>query len=195
MSYAWSIGSLTAADSTLFFQLDSVTGYDSDGWWQPSATPAEPLRITPTGLSVASDYDPWLGGVRARLGNTAVIGSKLFFIGADGQHGTQVWRSNDPPTAAVAGPTSAVTGQTLAFTLSATDSHQDPITGYKVDWDGAGPLNPVPVSGSTLTRLFADPGSHTFFVGATDVFGALAWTPHTVTVNPMSTASLGAALP
>jgi ELWxxDGT repeat protein len=94
------IASLTPAGSSLYFQFDSSYGTGQDhgleGWWQPTDTPNQPVRITPPGLAVYENfnYDPIYYGPNP--GEAAVIGSTLYFVDTGGG----LWRTDAAPVAA-----------------------------------------------------------------------------------------------
>jgi hypothetical protein len=115
--------------------------------------------------------------------------------------------ANTPPTAAVSGPTTAVAGQVLAFTLGTSDpSPVDQAAGftYTVDWGDGAPGAPdvqtFAVSagngaGLAATHAYAAAGNYTVSVTATDKDGGTsAASTATVQVNPMTAANLQASL-
>ena len=97
--------------------------------------------------------------------------------------------TNQPPVAAVSGPTTGNMGQTLTFSLSATDpSTVDTTFGfsYTVHWNDGSPDTAVPVTvgSATVTHAFSLPGNHTFTVTATDKDGGVsAPASHTVSIS------------
>jgi titin len=103
--------------------------------------------------------------------------------------------TNAAPTANVTGPASGVRGQTLSFTLTATDpSPADQATGfvYTINWgDGSG-LQTVPRtagngSGVNVDHVFATTGTYTMAVTATDKdSGTSAVASRTVTITAVA---------
>ena len=82
---------------------------------------------------------------------------------------------NAPPVASVSGPSIGVRGQPLPYTLSATDSQADMDAGFTfdVDWgDGSAVEQIVGESGTVVNHVFAEEGSYTITVTATDQDGA-----------------------
>src|SRR5262245_61233653 len=80
---------------------------------------------------------------------------------------------NVAPTASVSGPASAVRGQTLTFTVGASDvSAADQTAGftYKIDWDGNGTVDET-VNDTTVQHTFATAGTFNVRVTATDKDG------------------------
>jgi hypothetical protein len=67
-------------------------------------------------------------------------------------------------TGALNGPTIGVTGQPLAFTLTATEGGQPASTvfSYRIDWDGNGKVDQIVSGASGLTVLHAFPGTGKF---------------------------------
>jgi len=85
----------------------------------------------------------------------------------------QVTVQNVAPTASVSGPASAVRGQTLTFTVGASDpSAADQAAGftYKIDWNGDGVVDQVVSgpSGTTVQHAFTTTGTFNVGVTATD---------------------------
>jgi Ca2+-binding RTX toxin-like protein len=80
---------------------------------------------------------------------------------------------NAAPTAAIIGPPDGLPGETLSFSLQATDpSPVDQAAGFtfQIDWDGDLIVDQTVVgpSGTVVTRSFASVGTHTIRVTATD---------------------------
>ncbi len=100
---------------------------------------------------------------------------------------------NVPPTAGVSGPTSGNLGQTLTFTLTATDpSPVDAAAGftYNIDWNNDGVVDQTIAAtanngaGVSVDHAFTQPGPNTFSVTATDKDnGTSAPVTYTVTVT------------
>lgn len=99
---------------------------------------------------------------------------------------------NQAPVAGVSGPTTGSSGQSLAFTLTATDAAADAAAGftYNLDWNNDGTVDEtVPATagngaGVTVNHAFTQPGPNTFTVTATDKDGATsAAVSHTVTLE------------
>ncbi len=85
----------------------------------------------------------------------------------------QVTVENVAPTASVSGPASAVRGQTLTFTLTASDpSAADQAAGftYNIDWNADGVVDQVVSgpSGTTVQHTFTTTGTFNVSVTATD---------------------------
>jgi Ca2+-binding RTX toxin-like protein len=97
---------------------------------------------------------------------------------------------NVAPTAGVSGPTTGTFGQSLTFTLTATDaSSVDTTTGftYTVHWNDGSPDTIVAATsnngtGVTVSHTFTTPGDNSFSVTATDKDGGTS-TPVTQTVT------------
>jgi len=98
---------------------------------------------------------------------------------------------NQVPVAGVTGPATGNFGQSLSFTLSATDVAADAAIGftYNIDWNSDGVVDEtVPASanngaGVSVSHTFAVPGPNTFTVTATDKdLGVSAPVSHTVTI-------------
>ncbi len=83
---------------------------------------------------------------------------------------------NVAPIASVTGSASGNVGQTLSFTLSATDAPADQAAGFTfaIDWDEDDVIDETVTgpSGMVVTRSFAEAGSHEIAVTATDKDGA-----------------------
>src|SRR5207247_2633297 len=98
---------------------------------------------------------------------------------------------NVAPTAGVSGPTTGNFGQSLTFTLTATDpSTVDAAAGfsYNIDWNNDGTVDQTIAAtanngaGVTVDHTFSLPGPNTFSVTATDKDGG-ASAPVTQTVT------------
>src|SRR5262249_6792696 len=86
---------------------------------------------------------------------------------------------NLPPTASLIAPTVGVRGQTLSFTLDATDpSPVDTAAGvtFKIDWNGDGTVDDTVTgpSGTVVTHTFADESTNTVKLTATDKDGGVS---------------------
>ncbi|MCI0681908.1 MAG: hypothetical protein L0Y71_07375 [Gemmataceae bacterium] len=99
---------------------------------------------------------------------------------------------NQAPVADVSGPTTGSSGQSLAFTLTATDAAADEAFGfvYEIDWNNDGtpdetvPATPGNGAGVVVNHAFTQPGPNTFSVTATDKDGdTSAAVEHTVTLE------------
>ena len=99
---------------------------------------------------------------------------------------------NQAPVVAVSGPTTGTLGQSLAFTLTATDADADETAGFtfNIDWNDDGTVDetvaatPGNGAGVTVNHVFTTPGANTFSVTATDQDGATsAAVTHTVTLE------------
>lgn len=99
---------------------------------------------------------------------------------------------NQAPVAGVSGPTTGSSGQSLAFTLTATDAAADAAAGfvYNIDWNNDGTVDEtVPATagngaGVIVNHAFTQPGPNTFTVTATDKDGGVsAPVSHTVTLE------------
>jgi Ca2+-binding RTX toxin-like protein len=98
---------------------------------------------------------------------------------------------NQVPIAGIAGPATGNFGQSLSFTLTATDAVADATAGftYSIDWNSDGvvdetvPATPGNGAGVIVSHAFAVPGPNTFTVTATDKDGGVsAPVLHTVTI-------------
>jgi len=98
---------------------------------------------------------------------------------------------NQIPVAGVTGPATGNFGQSLTFTLTATDVAADAAMGftYSIDWNSDGvpdetvPAAPGNGAGVSISRTFAVPGPNTFTVMATDKDGGVSDpVSHTVTI-------------
>jgi Ca2+-binding RTX toxin-like protein len=98
---------------------------------------------------------------------------------------------NQVPIAGVTGPVTGNFGQSLSFTLTATDVAADAAVGftYNIDWNSDGVVDEtVPATanngaGVSVSHSFAVPGPNTFTVTATDKDGGVsAPVSHTVTI-------------
>jgi hypothetical protein len=102
--------------------------------------------------------------------------------------------TNVAPTAGILGPAGGVRGQTRAFTLTAGDpSAADRAAGftYLVDWGDGTPAQvidrtPGNGTGTTADHVFAQTGTYTVRVTATDKDGGSSATTHTVTVTAVA---------
>src|SRR5262245_28601748 len=87
---------------------------------------------------------------------------------------------NVPPTASLIAPSVGVRGQTLSFTLDATDpSTVDTAAGFtfKIDWTGDGTVVETftnKPSGTVVTHTFADDSTNTVKLTATDKDGGVS---------------------
>jgi Ca2+-binding RTX toxin-like protein len=84
--------------------------------------------------------------------------------------------ANVPPTAGVTGPSVGVRGQTLTYTLTATDpSPVDQSAGFtfRIDWDGNGTPDQTVTgpSGTAVPHTYTDVGTYTVRVTAADKDG------------------------
>lgn len=111
---------------------------------------------------------------------------------SDGQDGDGTgiaaqWFALPAPVASVAAPATALRGETVTFTLSATD--EGAASGdytFQVDWnnDGAYDQTIVGPSGMTIDHVFATTGSQTVRVRATNSQGGVSLpATRTVTIN------------
>lgn len=87
--------------------------------------------------------------------------------------------TNVPPTASISGSTLGVRGQTLSFTLGATDpSTVDTAAGFtfNVDWNGDGTVDQTVTgpSGTVVTHVYTTEGTNTVKVTATDKDGGVS---------------------
>jgi ELWxxDGT repeat protein len=194
---AWGPEQIRAVGSDVYFKDINIGGGARGLYsrlWKTRGTPGDAELIStaedatiPTAVSSTLYY----------INGATVVGSTLYYTSNDGVHGNELWRVNNPPVAAVGGPTAAVAGQTLTFTLTSTDPDQDPIASFDIDWNGDG--NPDQTingpSGAAVTQTFATPGTYTFRVRARDAYEAGDWASHTVAVGEVSADNLQQALP
>lgn len=98
---------------------------------------------------------------------------------------------NQIPVAGITGPVTGNFGQSLSFTLTATDAAADAAAGfiYSIDWNSDGVVDEtVPATanngaGVSVSHTFAVPGPNTFTVTAKDKDGGIsAPVSHTVTI-------------
>jgi len=94
---------------------------------------------------------------------------------------------NAAPTALLSGPSAGLPGQSLSFTLLATDpSSVDQAAGFafQIDWDGDGNVDQIVsgLSGTTVSHAYASPGVYTARVTAMDKDGGVS-TPAMLTVS------------
>jgi len=87
--------------------------------------------------------------------------------------------TNVPPTATLSGSTLGVRGQTLSFTLGATDpSTVDTAAGFtfNIDWNGDGTVDQTVTgpSGTVVTHVYETEGANTVKVTATDKDGGVS---------------------
>jgi Ca2+-binding RTX toxin-like protein len=87
--------------------------------------------------------------------------------------------ANLPPTASVSGPTVAIRGKPLTFTLTATDpAPADQAAGFtfEIDWDADGTIDQTVIgpSGMTVQHAYPEAGAHTMRVTATDKDGGVS---------------------
>jgi hypothetical protein len=90
--------------------------------------------------------------------------------------------ANQVPVASVTGPTTGTSGQSLAFTLTATDVALDAVEGfaYGIDWDNDGVFDEaIPATanngaGVGVNHTFTQLGLHRFSVIATDKDGGVS---------------------
>jgi PKD repeat protein len=175
LSYSWDLN------------FDGVFG-DADGM-NPTVTWSQLVNL---GLSDGlSDYGPntppgnsySLVQVRVTDDRGDVFAPGIVTLGLP----RRVWVLNAPPTATVTGPTAAVAGQPLTFTLTATDpSPVDQAAGftYAIDWDGDGTVDQT-ITGPgevQVTHTYSAAGTFTVRVTATDKDGGTS-TPATVAVT------------
>jgi hypothetical protein len=98
---------------------------------------------------------------------------------------------NDAPVATASGPPTGPRGQTLTFTLNATDVEPDDQAAgytYSIDWNGDGQVDQTVVGPASLTveHIFESGGSYSVKVIATDQHGAAsAPSTHSITIAEM----------
>lgn len=194
----------TAMESALtaFANLSSLTA-DAGGPYSGPEGTAIPLTGSATGGATLYEWDFDSDGQY-----DDAVGASVNFLPSDngvysvglrvtGPGGTAtdtatVTVASVAPTAAIAGPGSAVRGQPRTFTLSATDpslaDQAAPFT-FHIDWDGNGTTDQTVggPSGATVEHVFATSGSVTVRVTATDKDGATSLaTTKPVTVSDWS---------
>src|SRR5262249_22661048 len=95
--------------------------------------------------------------------------------GASASTGVSVIVLDAPPTAGISGPNNGASGQSLTFTLTAADTGPvDQVNGfrYAIDWgDGTADTVSGTGSGTPVSHTFAQSGSYTVRVTATDKDG------------------------
>jgi CSLREA domain-containing protein len=175
------------------FPIDVLGNDTGSGIHVTAVTPGAhgTATILPFGIGVT--YQPTAGSVETdQLSYT--------ITDATGQTATAIVRvtalAPSPPTARVTGPATGQTGQTLTFTLGASEA-TSATAGftYTIDWGDRSPRQTIAMSpgngaGVAVAHVFAQPGSFTVTVTATDANGLAsmaATTTLTVTAPPLLT--------
>jgi PKD repeat protein len=129
--------------------------------------------------------------VFARAGATGVVGFSAYekCIAGDWTSAVRIVVGNDRPVIGLTLPTVIDEETSASFLATATDSDGEP----DISWDFGD--DSVPVSGAEVSHLYADPGSYTVTVTATDSQGAESTVTQTVTVNDIDQAPSLAGVP
>jgi Ca2+-binding RTX toxin-like protein len=107
------------------------------------------------------------------------------------QTGIVVNAAGVTPAASLSGPSAGMRGQTLTFTLGASESglSSSTIYSYVIDWNGDGTMDQTVsgVSGTTITHMYTDSASYTLGLTAKDPNGNISpLTTQTVTVRAVA---------
>jgi len=127
-------------------------------------------------LSVNPDNSFDLSHAFAGTGSFTVTVTVTDDDGGSGSDTFLVTVNNLPPVVSIDGPDVGVRGQTLSFTLTATDASATPTTNFTfdIDWNGDGVVDETVTgpSGTVVTHTFSELGTNTISVTATDAGGA-----------------------
>ena len=135
--------------------------------------------LTGTGVTVIDDPAQTIG-IFADMVNALAAGTGYSFVAfATNATGTaygsvSTFTTTHTPGAAISGVTNAVPGQTIPFTLLASDPlgvAQTSRFAFHITWgDGTGTVASV-LSGATTNHTYANPGTYVIQISATDVYG------------------------
>lgn len=177
------IGGLAA--KTEFDQLDVIGDVNVAGALNVSLIEDFVPEFGQTFTIINNDGADEVNGIFDGLFEGAIIpiGSDEFqisYAGGDGNDVVLTYFTNQPPAAAIDGPTDGVRGQTLWFTFSASDAPADEAAGFifNIAW-GDGALQtisrePNNGAGTTVDHHYHENGSYTLRVTAIDQHGAVS---------------------
>jgi Ca2+-binding RTX toxin-like protein len=166
------------ADATIdeggtFTGSGSFTDPGTSDTWTATVDYGDGTGAQPLTLNADNTFD--LNHVYTAGGTFTVTVAVTDDDGGSGTGSFVVTAVNVPPVVTVSGPSIGVRGQPLPFTLTATDSQADMDAGFtfEIDWGDGSPVEQIQgQSGTAATHAFAEEGTFTITVTATDQDGA-----------------------
>ncbi|MCW5631782.1 MAG: tandem-95 repeat protein [Rubrivivax sp.] len=159
-----------------------VGGTDPDG---------DPLTYTLDGAPAGASIDPTTGVFTWTPadgpGQAQITVRATDPGGASGTAAFSVTVQNVAPTLVLSGAAAATQGQPYTLNLSATDPGQDTVSGWVIHW-GDGSVQNVAGNPSSVTHVYATPGSATISATASDEDGTYSANTRVVNVGPAAAA-------
>ncbi len=175
--YPGSVSAGTAHNFTVTAQDtygNTVTGYTGT----TSFSSGDPAATLPTSYTfTAADAGAHAFSASFNTAGTQSLTARDASAGVSGQQ-TGIQVTAGVPSAGVSGPAAGVPGQSLAFTLTATESGLPSATVYSfaIDWDGNGTVDQTVqgTTGTTVSYVYTGTGNFTVGVTATDPSGQVS---------------------